>query len=107
MCRPGCSGEKGQIVPFDGRARLVISDPEVMLDAALMHLGIARMGRHHAFAALRRGELVAVLPRQHVAQESAMFMYYPHRTGLAPRVRVVVDFLLARFAQDETLHSAP
>jgi hypothetical protein len=26
-------------------------------------------------------------------------MFYPHRAGLAPRVRVVVDFLLTGLAQ--------
>ncbi len=96
--------DKGKVVGFEGAARLLISDPEVILDAALLHLGIARMGRHHAGDALRRDDLVEVLARQHVSDESGMAMFYPHRAGLAPRVRVLVDFLLAQFAGNSDLH---
>jgi DNA-binding transcriptional LysR family regulator len=96
---------KEKLVSFEGSAKLLISDPEVMLDAALMHLGIARLGRHHAHAALQRGDLVEVLPRQHVTSEATMSIFYPHRAGLAPRVRVFVDFLLAQFAKDESLQA--
>ena len=96
---------KEKLVNFEGSAKLMISDPEVMLDAALMHMGIARLGRHHAYAALRRGDLVEVLPRQQVPNEASMAIFYPHRAGLAPRVRVLVDFLLAQFAKDESLQA--
>jgi DNA-binding transcriptional LysR family regulator len=85
------------ISAVDAPAQLLLSDPEIVLDAALLHLGIARMGRHHAHDALERGELVEVLPKQQVSGEAAMALFYPHRSGLAPRVRVLVDFLLERF----------
>jgi DNA-binding transcriptional LysR family regulator len=97
--------DKGHTVSFEGDAKLLISDPEVILDAALMHMGIARLGRYHAYAALQRGDLVEVLPHQHIAGDANMSMFYPHRSGLAPRVRVMVDFLLARFAQEPSLQS--
>jgi DNA-binding transcriptional LysR family regulator len=97
---------KEKLVNFERSAKLLISDPEVMLDAALMHMGIARLGRHHAHAALQRGDLVEVLSRQQVANEASMAIFYPHRVGLAPRVRVLVDFLLAQFAKDESLHAS-
>ena len=96
--------DKGQVVSLSQPARLVVSDPEVIQDAALAHLGIARMGRHHAFEALAQGDLVEVLAHQHVASDAQMAMFYPHRAGLAPRVRVVVDFLLGSFAQEPSLH---
>ncbi len=92
------------LVPFEGEAKLLISDPEIILDAALLHLGIARLGRHHAHEALKRGDLLVVLPRHQVPSEAVMALFYPHRTGLAPRVRVLIDFLLAAFAKDATLH---
>jgi DNA-binding transcriptional LysR family regulator len=97
---------KEKLVSYEGSAKLLISDPEVMLDAALMHMGIARLGRHHAHAALQRGDLVEVLPRQQVANEASMAIFYPHRVGLAPRVRVLVDFLIREFAKEESLRSA-
>jgi DNA-binding transcriptional LysR family regulator len=97
--------DKGKVVAFEGPAKLLISDPEVILDAALLHMGIALMGRHHAFDALQRGDLVEVLARQHESGEAAMAMFYPHRAGLAPRVRVLVDFLMAQFEQHAALRS--
>jgi DNA-binding transcriptional LysR family regulator len=84
-------------------AQLMISDPEVILDAALLHLGIARMGRHHAHEALQRGDLVEVLPKQHLPGDASMTLFYPHRAHLAPRVRVLVDFLLKELAHLATL----
>ncbi len=98
--------DKGKVVGFEGPAKLLISDPEVILDAALLHMGIARMGRHHAFEALQRGDLVEVLARQHIPGDASMAMFYPHRAGLAPRVRVLVDFLMAQFAGMAALHGA-
>jgi DNA-binding transcriptional LysR family regulator len=96
--------DKDRVVTFEGgNTKLLISDPEVIQDAALLHLGIARMGRHHAQEALARGQLVDILPRQHVAGDAQMAMFYPHRAGLAPRVRVWVDFMLAQFVQLPTL----
>jgi DNA-binding transcriptional LysR family regulator len=94
---------KEKIVSFEGKAKLLISDPEVILDAALLHMGIARLGRHHAYDALIRGDLVEVLPHLHVPNDASMSVFYPHRAGLAPRVRVLVDFLLATFAENESL----
>lgn len=98
--------DREKVVSFEGQAKLLVSDPEVILHAALLHMGIARMGRHHAHRALQCGDLVEVLPRQHVTSEATMSVFYPHRAGLAPRVRVFVDFLLAQFAKDESLQAA-
>jgi DNA-binding transcriptional LysR family regulator len=98
--------DKGKVLAFEGSAKLLISDPEVILDAALLHMGIARMGRHHAHEALQRGDLVEVLARQHVPGDASMAMFYPHRAGLAPRVRVLVDFLMAQFVGIAALHGA-
>ncbi len=97
--------ENDKVVSFEGPAKLLISDPEVILDAALLHMGIARMGSHHAFEALQRGDLVEVLARQHLPGDASMAMFYPHRAGLAPRVRVLVDFLMLHFAECKALHS--
>jgi DNA-binding transcriptional LysR family regulator len=92
------NGKSKQIEALDLPAQLMISDPEIVLDAALMHMGIARVGRHHARGALQRGDLIEVLPKLHVGGEASMALFYPHRAGMAPRVRVLVDFLLAELA---------
>jgi DNA-binding transcriptional LysR family regulator len=93
------------ISSVDAPAQLLLSDPEIVLDAALLHIGIARLGRHHASEALARGDLVEVLPKLHVSGDASMALFYPHRAGLAPRVRVFVDFLLAQFKEMPALQS--
>jgi DNA-binding transcriptional LysR family regulator len=95
--------DKNKVVPFEGQAKLLISDPEVILDAALLHMGIARTGHHHAYSALQRGDLVEVLARQHERGNASMALFYPHRAGLAPRVRVLVDFVLQRLVKEPGL----
>jgi DNA-binding transcriptional LysR family regulator len=97
------SAKSKHIQAADFAAQLLISDPEVVLDAALLHLGIARLGRHHAHDALQRGDLVEVLPKLHVGGDASMALFYPHRVGLAPRVRVLVDYLLGEFAKSAAL----
>jgi DNA-binding transcriptional LysR family regulator len=100
----GASKAQG-ISAVDAPAQLLLSDPEIVLDAALLHIGIARLGRHHASEALARGDLVEVLPKLHVSGDASMALFYPHRAGLAPRVRVFVDFLLAQFKEMPALQA--
>ena len=105
LTRPWLFKDKGNVVALQVQAKLLISDPEVILDAALLHMGIARMGRHHAFEALQSGDLVEVLPRQHESGDASMAMFYPHRVGMAPRVRVLVDFLFNNLAKNKGLQT--
>jgi DNA-binding transcriptional LysR family regulator len=99
-------GGKEKVIAFEKPGKLVISDPEVILDAALLHMGIAALGRYDAHAALESGKLIEVLPNQLAQGGISMSMFYPHRTGLAPRVRVFVDFLLKRLDKDKSLQAA-
>jgi hypothetical protein len=46
-----------------------------------------------------------VLPRQHQRGDASMAMFYPHRAGLAPRVRVLVDFLFNNLAKNKALQT--
>jgi DNA-binding transcriptional LysR family regulator len=79
---------------FDEKPSLLVTAPEVVVDAALLHQGIAQMAQHHALEALRTGALVPLLKHQHVSRPFDISIFYPHRSGLAPRVRVVVDRLV-------------
>jgi DNA-binding transcriptional LysR family regulator len=100
-------GQGRQRLSFVPPARLWLSDPEAVFEAALMGAGIAQVGLYHAWAHLQRGELVALLQGVHAPGERTMAMFYPHRAGLAPRVRVLADFLLERMARDAALHVTP
>jgi DNA-binding transcriptional LysR family regulator len=97
--------DKGKVVTVDAPTGLLISDPEAVMDAAVLGLGIARLASHHAHRGLVSGELVEVLPRQQAGAAINMTMFYPHRAGLAPRVRAVVDFLLTGFVKIPELHT--
>jgi DNA-binding transcriptional LysR family regulator len=95
----------GSIMTLDiDGAKLTLSAPEAMAQAAALGLGIAQVGVHHAWRYLAAGDLKAVLFGSHDPGSYEMVMQYPHRALMAPRVRVTVDYLLAALAQDEALH---
>jgi DNA-binding transcriptional LysR family regulator len=85
-------------------AKLTFSAPEALAQAACLGMGIAQVGVHHAWSHLVSGRLKIVLPGLHDPGSYEMVMQFPHRALIAPRVRVTIDYLLAAFAQDETLH---
>ncbi len=106
----------GRQVPWvfaEGRKRhtleppcaLTLSSPEALVDAALAGLGIAGVTLHYAYEPLAQGRLVALLPAQFRPGEMEMAVYYPHRRGLAPRVKVFVEHLVEQLAQVPALHA--
>ena len=101
------SGARGKRSEFTPDAALSVSDPEALVDLALAHAGIAQTGLHHALPYLRSGRLKLVMTQMHDCGEREFVLHYPHRQYLAPRVRVVVDALLAHFAQAGDLHLLP
>jgi DNA-binding transcriptional LysR family regulator len=88
-------------------ARLVVSDPEAQVDLALAGVGIIQVALHHAVADLAAGRLQRVLADLHDPDEREIVLHYPHRQFLSPRVRVVVDALLAHLAAAPALHFRP
>jgi DNA-binding transcriptional LysR family regulator len=86
--------EGGRVHGFKPAAALVVSSPDVVVDAALLGQGIGAVGLHHAWQTIASGDLRLVLPHRHVPRDLPIIIYYPHRTGLAHRVRVVVDLLI-------------
>ena len=50
------------------------------------------------------GALQLVLPGLHDPGVREVVVHYPHRRYLAPRVRVVVDALMAHFAASADMH---
>lgn len=96
------AGKRVEIVP---EAAISVSDPEALIDLALAHAGIVQTGLHHALPYLRSGRLKIVLHGQHDPGDREFVLHYPHRQFLAPRVRVVVDALMAHFAAASDLHA--
>lgn len=100
--RRGSSG-----IELDPPAALAVSDPEAVLELALADAGIAQAALYHALPYLRSGRLKLLLADRHDAGPREMVLHYPHRQFLAPRVRVVVEALLAHFAAAADLHMTP
>ncbi|HJV59317.1 MAG TPA: LysR family transcriptional regulator [Albitalea sp.] len=98
-------GKRVEFVP--DAAAVSVSDPEALLDVALAHAGIAQVALHHALPYLRSGRLKLLLTDLHDAGDREMVLHYPHRQFLAPRVRVVVDALLAHLAEAGDLQLIP
>ena len=88
-------------------ARLLVSDPEAQLDLAVAGAGIMQIALHHAAHEVAAGRLRRVLPEWHDANDREVVLHYPHRQFLSPRVRVVVDALLAHLASIAVLHLRP
>jgi DNA-binding transcriptional LysR family regulator len=85
-------------------AAITCSEPETMIDLALAGAGVVQAGLYHALPYLRTGRLKLVLPGLHDPGSREIVVHYPHRQYLAPRVRVVVDALLAHFKAQADLH---
>jgi DNA-binding transcriptional LysR family regulator len=97
-------GSGARAVEFTPPATVLTSDPESTLELALADAGIVQAGLHHALPYLRSGRLKLLLPTLHDPGRREVVLHYPHRLYLAPRVRVVVDALLAHFAGCADLH---
>lgn len=97
-------GQGAKATEITPQATVLVSDPEVTLDLALADAGIVQAGLHHALPYLRSGRLKMLLPGLHNAGAREVVLHYPHRLYLAPRVRVVVDALLAHFRASADLH---
>ena len=85
-----------QVVPC--RPRLVFTDPEAMALAARLGLGVALLPMPFAFAHIRSGELVRLLPGWY-SDAGPLSLYYPSRRMLPAKTRVFVEFVLERFRQ--------
>lgn len=80
---------------------------DVGLTAALNHIGIAPLPLPVALPHLKSGQLKEVLPEYQVKNTSIidnqLFIQYPHRQYLAPRVKLLVEYLLNAFSSTSAL----
>jgi DNA-binding transcriptional LysR family regulator len=97
----------GRRVAVTPRAALVGGDSDSVVELALAGGGIAQCGLYQALPFLQAGRLKTVLADTHDAGRREFVLVYPHRQFLAPRVRVVVDALLAHFRATPGLHLQP
>ena len=60
-------------------------------------MGIGMKSVWNASESLESGLLIAVLPDFPLVTEASIWLLYPSRRIVAPKVRAMVDFLLERF----------
>lgn len=99
--------QSGRRVAVQPHAALVVDDSESAVALACAGGGIAQCGLYQALEHLEAGELKMVLADSHEAGTREFVLVYPHRQFLAPRVRVVVDGLMAHFRDSAGLHVMP
>lgn len=73
---------------------------DAVYHAALAGLGIARLSWYLVEDDIEAGRLIRLLP-EYTHEKADMLALYPHRRHLSPKVRVFVDFLVARLATTE------
>jgi len=76
---------------------LSANNGEVLRDAAVGGVGIARKSSWDVGHLLQAGELVPVLPEYSVSTHVEIHAIYPSARFLAPRVRAFIEFLQQRF----------
>jgi DNA-binding transcriptional LysR family regulator len=82
--------------PVPCRPRLMLSDPGAIAQAARMGLGVALLPMPFAFASIRTGDLVRLLPGWY-SDAGIVSIYYSSRRHVPAKTRVFVEFVLERF----------
>ena len=90
-------GRGGEIIDKRITPALRIDDGGAVRDAACAGLGIALMASWCAADELRSGALVPVLTDYPLISTQTLWALYPSSRELAPKVRVFMDWLVARF----------
>ena len=78
---------------------VVANNAETVLQLAVAGVGITRLADVIVGEALRRGALVPILTDWHHVEPVPLFVTYPSGRHLAPKVRVMVDFLVEEFGR--------
>jgi DNA-binding transcriptional LysR family regulator len=76
---------------------LVVNDFPTMLNAALDGVGLAQMPEPIARKHLQAGELEELLP-EHASSSTGLFLYFPSRNQVMPKLRAFIDHVKARSA---------
>ncbi len=76
---------------------IVANNAETVLQLAVAGVGITRLTDVIVGDALRRGALVPILAEWHHVEPVPLYATYPSGRHLAPKVRVMMDFLVEQF----------
>ncbi len=97
---------RGKSVLFEPKSpTLTLSDTDLVGDAAVAGMGVARMALHFAWPHLQAGKLKLILMPFNDPSTREMVIHYPHREHVASRVKVFVDFMLAALTREPSLNA--
>lgn len=82
--------EKGKAVAVETAGTAHVTDPLYARDLALAGVGLAYIFEPLVAADIAAGTLTQVLPHSAI-EEPGLFLYYPRRAAMAPKLRVFID----------------
>jgi len=85
--------------------KVMLTNPKSLTTIALQGQGIAQVGVHNTLEELEKGQLKIILFDEHDPGSYEMVLQYPHRSLIAPRVQITVEYLLNRLKLQEKLHT--
>lgn len=87
---------------FDAQGNFEGNSTDVIFQATLAGLGIARLPRYMTDQKFQSGKLVHVMP-EYAPPSTDIAVIFADRRNLAPKIRVFVDFLVRNFRQTPDL----
>jgi DNA-binding transcriptional LysR family regulator len=94
------TGLQGDVREVALEARLAVEDFNLRKNIALAGLGVTLLPLHYCTQELEDGRLVRVLPAWS-EPEAYLQAVYPHRRGILPAVRALLDYLEEGFSKDD------
>ncbi|MCY1404499.1 HTH-type transcriptional regulator DmlR [compost metagenome] len=93
-------GPDGSSCEVAMEARLAAEDFNLRKSGALAGLGVTSLPLNYCEAELAAGQLVQVLP-EWMEPEAFLQAVYPHRRGLLPAVKALLDYLAEQFGRSD------
>ncbi len=78
------------------RGNFEVNDGDSLHQAVLAGIGIARLATYLVGRDIQEGRLMPLL-NDYVHEQASIYVVYPHRRHLSPKVRAFVDFMVEKF----------
>lgn len=101
----GSKASMGETFVHSPRGPLIVSEQPVdaLVDAAKMGLGVVAVAASFVLPLLKDGTLKILLSQFHLERNAEVFLQYPHREFLSPRVQAFTNYLMERLREDDRL----
>jgi len=83
----------GSLAGIEVRGRINATQGDLLRDLALSDAGAARLAEFHIHEDLEAGRLVRILPEYQDTTKEPLYVVYPSRRNLSPRVKAFCDYL--------------